>query len=332
MNLYKLIRPVIFSIDPETDHHLVSFLLKLFNKNPQVIRNIVASEKNNTEVAGIKFDSPIGIAAGFDKNGQFYNSLGALGAGFVEIGSVTRRKQAGNPKKRIFRLAQDEAIINRMGLNNDGLKTVVKRLKKVAPTTKIGLSIATNHDTPEEEMVSQIIEDIKYSQNYCDYVAINMSCPNQEGIMKLQSKENISKLTWALEKYDFSVSIFCKLGHDLSEQELVNICSQLTNKVTGVILTNTSNSRENLTSKNKFEHGGLSGRTLFSKSLKLTKLIHQKFPDKKIIFSGGVFSESEAELALKNGADLVQLYTGIIYEGPFLIRKINKYLYESKVK
>lgn len=335
MDWYNFVRPLIFAIDPEVDHHIVANGLRIFNRNSNILQAMFYAKKRTnlqTTVKGIKFDSPIGIAAGFDKNAQFFNSLGALGAGFVEVGSVTRAAQNGNPKKRIFRLPEDKAIINRMGLNNVGLDEVLKRLKGTKRATKIGLSLAPGHDLSSDEMINELVADVKKAHDAADYIALNLSCPNQEGVMTLQKPEILIDLLSKIDDLMIDEPIFCKFSSDLSSEQLIEIVDNVGSLMDGIILCNTSLSREKLASKNKHEKGGLSGKPLFEKSLKMTHLISEKYGESlPIIFSGGVFNYDDARQALDAGASLVQVYTGFIYNGPTQIEKINRELSEEKI-
>lgn len=332
---YQLARPMIFAIDPEIDHHIVANGLKMFNKTPKVLQKMFyAKNRKNlqTTIKGVTFDSPIGIAAGFDKNGEFYNSLGALGAGFVEVGSVTKNAQPGNPKKRIFRLPEDQAIINRMGLNNVGIDKVVSRLNSIKKQTKVGLSLAPSHDLSTDQMIQELVDDVKKSHDSADYIALNLSCPNQVGVLSLQNPEVLIELLTKISRLMIDEPVFCKFSSDLDAEQLLDILSQTADLMDGVILANTSLSRENLKSANQKHHGGLSGKPLFNKSLKLTQTVYAKYADSlPILFSGGVFNYDDAKKALDAGASLVQVYTGFIYNGPMMIEQINRNLSEQKL-
>lgn len=331
---YQLARPAIFAIDPEVDHHIVASGLKIFNKTPKMLQTLFYAKKRKnlqTTIKGITFDSPIGIAAGFDKNAEFYNSLGGLGAGFVEVGSITKEPQAGNPKKRIFRLPEDHAIINRMGLNNVGLKKAIANLKG-KHHTKIGLSLAPSHGLDTDQMIDELVEDVKKSHDSADYIALNLSCPNQEGVVSLQRTEVLLELLTKITDLMIDQPVFCKFSSDLTEDELLAILDETAELMDGVILANTSLSRTGLKSDNKIEQGGLSGKPLFNKSLSLTKAVFDKYGNNlPIIFSGGVFDYRDAQKALDNGASLVQVYTGFIYNGPSQIENINRHLSENKI-
>lgn len=338
MDWYKLVRPTIFKVDPEVDHKLVATGLKMFNQTPKALQTMFQSKKPTnlkTTVKGVTFDSPIGIAAGFDKKAEFYNSLGALGAGFVEIGSITKNGQPGNPKKRIFRLPEDKAIINRMGLNNLGVVETRKHLANTPKHVNIGISVAPGHGLTSAEMVDEMVADIKEIHSFGDYIALNQSCPNQKGVTTLQEIPVAKRLLQKIHNLHIKEPVFCKFGNDITAEKLIELINENAGLMDGIILTNTASSpseiHADLQSKNRNEGGGLSGKPIFEKSLSLTKAIHQAFPDLPIMFSGGVFTPEDAESALKAGASLVQVYTGFIYNGPTLLNQINHYLSENQV-
>ncbi|MGQ2376380.1 quinone-dependent dihydroorotate dehydrogenase [Companilactobacillus zhachilii] len=338
MDLYKLVRPAIFKVDPEVDHHLVATGLKMFNQTPQVLRTMFRTKNYanlSVTVKGVTFDSPIGIAAGFDKKAEFYNSLGALGAGFVEIGSITKNEQPGNKKKRIFRLPQDQAIINRMGLNHVGVEETRKHLANTPKHVKIGISVAPGHGLDSDSMIDEMVDNIAQIHSFGDYIALNQSCPNQKGVTTLQEIPVAKKLLQKIHNLHIKEPIFCKFGNDITSEKLIGLLTEVGHLMDGVILTNTaanpSSVHDNLKSEHKNEGGGLSGKPIFKKSLSLTKAIHQAFPDLPIMFSGGVFTPEDAQAALVAGASLVQVYTGFIYNGPTMINQINQYLSKNDV-
>ncbi|WP_334352419.1 quinone-dependent dihydroorotate dehydrogenase [Companilactobacillus sp. HBUAS56257] len=338
MDLYKAVRPLIFKVDPEVDHHLVANGLKMFNRTPQVLKTMFQTKKRadlKVTVKGVTFDSPIGIAAGFDKKAEFYNSLGALGAGFVEIGSVTKHNQPGNKKKRIFRLPEDKAIINRMGLNNLGVEETIKHLANTPKHTTIGISVAPGHGLTSEEMINEMVEDIQEIHSFADYIALNQSCPNQKGVTTLQEIPVAKKLLQKIHNLHIKEPIFCKFGNDISAEELIELIKETDGLMDGVILTNTASNpssiHDRLQSSHRNEGGGLSGKPIFLKSLSLTKAIHQAYPNLPIMFSGGIFTPEDATAALQAGASLVQVYTGFIYNGPLLLEKINQSLSKNQV-
>ncbi|MFC6176078.1 quinone-dependent dihydroorotate dehydrogenase [Companilactobacillus huachuanensis] len=338
MDLYKLVRPVIFKVDPEIDHHIVATGLKIFNQTPQVLRTMFQTKQHSNlglTVKGVTFDSPIGIAAGFDKKAEFYNSLGALGAGFVEIGSITKNGQPGNKKKRIFRLPADQAIINRMGLNNLGVEETRKHLANTPKHVKIGISVAPGHGLDSDSMIDEMVDNIAQIHSFGDYIALNQSCPNQKGVTTLQEIPVAKKLLQKIHNLHIKEPVFCKFGNDITPEKLIELLNEVGSLMDGIILTNTAANpspiHDNLRSEHKNEGGGLSGKPIFKKSLSLTKAIHQVFPDLPIMFSGGVFTPEDARAALLAGASLVQVYTGFIYNGPTMINQINNYLSKNNV-
>ncbi|GEO77817.1 dihydroorotate dehydrogenase 2 [Companilactobacillus mindensis DSM 14500] len=338
MKLYKLVRPAIFKMDPEVDHHIVATGLKMFNKTPEVLRTMFQTKKRanlKVTVKGVTFDSPIGIAAGFDKKAEFYNSLGALGAGFVEIGSITKHDQPGNKKKRIFRLPEDNAIINRMGLNNLGVEETRKHLANTPKHVKIGISVAPGHGLSSDEMVAEMVDDIKEIHAFGDYIALNQSCPNQKGVTALQEVTVARKLLQKIHNLHIKEPVFCKFGNDITTEQLIELIKETDGLMDGIILTNTASNpsevHDHLQSVHRNEGGGLSGKPIFKKSLSLTRSIHAQYPDLPIMFSGGVFTPEDAKAALEAGASLVQVYTGFIYNGPTLMNDINTYLSKENV-
>lgn len=338
MDWYKAVRPLIFKVDPEVDHHLVANGLKMFNQTPKVLQTLFMAKKyanNQVTVKGVTFDSPIGIAAGFDKKAEFYNSLGALGAGFVEIGSVTKNEQPGNKKKRIFRLTEDQAIINRMGLNNLGVEETRKHLANTPKHVTIGISVAPGHGLTSDQMIDEMVDDIREIHSFGDYIALNQSCPNQKGVTTLQEVPVAKKLLQKIHNLHIKEPIFCKFGNDITAEQLLELIDETAGLMDGIILTNTASNpspiHNRLKSANKNEGGGLSGKPIFKKSLSLTKAIHQAHPEMPIMFSGGVFTPEDAAVALQAGASLVQVYTGFIYNGPSLLEKINHSLSENDV-
>lgn len=325
MSLYKISRPLLFKIEPEKSHHLIGSLLSLphtsgfFNS---LIKPGFKVKSNPVTIAGIHFDNPIGIAAGFDKNAHYYNGLASIGAGFVEIGSLTRHPQEGNPKPRVKRLIEDQAIINRMGLNNDGVDEIKKNLEKNPPKIPIGISIAPNHGLTTEQMIEDMSYCTNLIQSNADYISLNLSCPNQDGVTTLQEPDTVLRL---LDKIEIKKPVFCKFSVDISDEQLFSCLDALSGKVAGIILSNTSIKREGLTSPNKDFKGGLSGKPLFERVLHQMNVSKEKYGNEfAFIFSGGVFAPEDAKKAIAAGADLIQVFTGMIYEGPGIFKRINK--------
>ncbi|MCL4148415.1 UNVERIFIED_CONTAM: hypothetical protein GTU68_002427, partial [Idotea baltica] len=275
--------------------------------------------------------NPVGLAAGFDKDAKLYNELSNFGFGFVEIGTLTPKPQDGNPKKRLFRLKEDSAIINRMGFNNGGVEEAVVRLKKNKGVL-IGGNIGKNKVTPNENAVNDYEICFNALFDYVDYFVVNVSSPNTPNLRALQDKEPLTQLLKALQVLNFqkpkTKPILLKIAPDLTDEQLLDIIDIVsTTKIDGVISTNTTISREGLKSNNKSEMGGLSGKPLTNRSTEVIRFLAEKsnkaFP---IIGVGGIHSAKDALEKLDAGADLVQLYTGFIYEGPKLVKEINKAL------
>lgn len=329
------LRPLLFKFDPEKVHHFTfSFLQKAFKipflESYAQKKYAVNNQALQRNVFGLQFKNPVGLAAGFDKDAKLYQELGSLGFGFIEIGTLTPKPQQGNPKKRLFRLKEDEAIINRMGFNNQGVAAAVKRLKANNGQVLIGGNIGKNKVTPNEEAVNDYVFCFNALFEYVDYFVVNVSSPNTPNLRALQDKEPLKKILFALQeinsKQDKSKPILLKIAPDLTEQQLLDIIEIVTEtKIAGVIATNTTISREGLQSANKKENGGLSGKPLTSRSTEVIKFLAEKsqksFP---IIGVGGIHSAKDALEKLDAGASLVQLYTGFVYEGPALIKAINQ--------
>lgn len=335
--MYKaLIRPILFCFDPEKVHHFTFSLIRNISKVPGfkgLFRSmyLIKDKRLERELFGLKFKNPVGLAAGFDKDAKLYNELSNFGFGFIEIGTITPKPQEGNPKKRLFRLKEDSAIINRMGFNNGGIEEAVERLKKNSGVL-IGGNIGKNKVTPNENAVADYEICFNALFDYVDYFVVNVSSPNTPNLRALQDKEPLTQLLKALQvlnfKKDQSKPILLKIAPDLSDDQLLDIIDIVNiTKIDGVIATNTTISREGLISDNKTEVGGLSGKPLTKHSTEVIRFLAEKsnkaFP---IIGVGGIHSAEDALEKLEAGADLVQLYTGFIYEGPRLIKSINKTL------
>lgn len=333
--MYKaLIRPLLFKFDPEEVHYFTfNFLRKLF-KVPginSVIKNTfqLNDKRLEREVFGIKFKNPVGLAAGFDKDAKLYSELDDLGFGFVEIGTVTPKPQLGNEKKRLFRLKEDEAIINRMGFNNEGVEAAVARLRSNKHVL-IGGNIGKNKATPNNEAVNDYLICFEALFDFVDYFVVNVSSPNTPNLRELQDKEPLTALLDTLQNKNKEQNapkpILLKIAPDLTDSQLLDIIDIVSaTGIAGVIATNTTISREGLQNENKAETGGMSGKPLKNRSTEVIRFLSEKsnraFP---IIGVGGIHSAEDALEKLEAGASLVQLYTGFIYEGPGLIKAINK--------
>ena len=339
--MYKLlIRPFLFLLDPEKVHHLSFTFIKLLSKIgfPGFFRflYLIDDERLEREVFGIKFKNPVGLAAGFDKNANLYNELSNFGFGFIEIGTVTPKPQAGNPKKRLFRLKADHAIINRMGFNNLGVFEAVETLKK-KHNVIIGGNIGKNKITPNNLAIKDYLICFDALFDHVDYFVVNVSSPNTPGLRELQDKEPLTALLIALkrENHKYAQSkqviekpILLKIAPDLSNEQLLDIIQIVEDtRISGIIATNTTIARENLKSDYFLveEKGGLSGKPLANRSTEVIRFLSEKsnkaFP---IIGVGGIHSTEDALEKLEAGADLIQLWTGFVYEGPALVKRINK--------
>ena len=330
----SLIKPLLFQFDPEKVHHFSFKSIKFLHKIPfvgQLIRQqfCVQSKYLEREVFGIKFPNPVGLAAGFDKDAKLINELNNFGFGFIEIGTLTPKPQAGNPKKRLFRLIEDEAIINRMGFNNQGVMAAVQRLKSKGEII-IGGNIGKNKVTPNAEAIDDYAYAFEALFEVVDYFVVNVSSPNTPNLRELQDKKPLTNLLSHLKALNANKPnpkpILLKIAPDLNNAQLTDIISIVEQtEIDGLIATNTTISRDGLQSKHKAEAGGLSGKPLAKRSTEVIKFIkeHQKakFP---VIAVGGIMTAQDALEKLDAGADLIQLYTGFVFHGPKLIKSINK--------
>ncbi len=337
--MYKLVKPLLFSLEAESAHHIVSGGLKSFCKlwgGKRLLESIYGFNHPNLEreVFGLKFRNPIGLAAGFDKNAEYVEEMGALGFGFIEIGTVTPRPQPGNDKPRLFRLVADEALINRMGFNNQGVDVAASRLGRLKNRRHlvIGGNIGKNKSTPNERAVDDYITCFDALFDVVDYFVVNVSSPNTPGLRDLQEKEPLMHILNALQqrnhKNGISRPILLKIAPDLSNDQLDDIVSIVRETgIAGVIATNTTTSREGLKSAANLvaEAGGVSGVPLTKRATEVIRYLATKsnhaFP---IIGVGGIHCAEDALEKLEAGASLVQLYTGFIYKGPGLIKTIGK--------
>lgn len=350
--LYQLLKPLLFLSDPESVHNKVFKWTKTAFNIPlgETIAKKIYTLKHPSlerEVFGLKFPNPVGLAAGFDKDAKLFNELACLGFGFVEIGTLTPKPQPGNDKPRLFRLPEDEAIINRMGFNNQGVEVAVQRLKNIKQNIIIGGNIGKNKVTPNEDAVNDYEYCFRALYDYVDYFVVNVSSPNTPNLRDLQEKEPLTKLLLRLKEINKELAaktsvklrvkgegrpILLKIAPDLTNSQLDDIIDIVkVSGIDGVIATNTTISRDGLkTPKSIIEKigaGGLSGKPLTQRSTEVIKYLAEKsgkeFP---IIGVGGIHSPQDAIEKLSAGADLIQLYTGFIYEGPYLVKRINKQL------
>jgi len=337
--MYKsLIRPILFCFDPEKVHYFTFSLIRLISRIPfvpNIIRGLYQVNDSALErnLFGLTFKNPVGLAAGFDKNAVLFNELANFGFGFIEIGTVTPKGQAGNPKKRLFRLKDDQGIINRMGFNNEGLDAAIMQLKKNKGRLIIGGNIGKNTATSPEAYTNDYLECFNALHPYVDYFVLNVSCPNVGSHAKLNDKAYLEELIGEVQKANTTFKtqkpILLKIAPDLNTNQLDEIIELIaTTKIEGVIASNTSVSRDNLKVSQErlaaIGNGGVSGQPVKEKSTKVIKYLTEKsnkaFP---IIGVGGIHSAQDALDKIEAGADLVQIYTGFIYEGPKLIKAIN---------
>ena len=340
--MYKLIiRPILFLFDPEKVHYFTFSLIKVLCKIPfvaSIFRSLyqVKNKKLERKLFGLTFINPVGLAAGFDKNAVLYNELANFGFGFIEIGTVTPKGQLGNPKKRLFRLKEDQGIINRMGFNNEGVEGAIKNLKKNKHKVIIGGNIGKNTETTSENYTKDYLDVFKELHPFVDYFVLNVSCPNVESHAKLSDKDYLLELITECQGqnnlFKIKKPILLKIAPDLNNLQLDEIIELVAEtKIDGVIASNTSTTRDNLNaSKERLQeigNGGLSGQPIKDQSTQVIKYLadtsNKSFP---IIGVGGIHSAEDALEKLDAGADLVQVYTGFIYEGPGLIKKINNAL------
>ena len=337
--MYKIVRFILFFFNPEFIHNILFKLIKFSAMIPGInwtwrLLFMVKDTRLEREVFGLKFENPVGLAAGFDKDAKLFDELGAFGFGFVEIGTVTPLPQQGNPKPRLFRLKQDHGLINRMGFNNSGIEAITSRLRRKKTKLIIGGNIGKNKLTPNEDAVSDYEICFEKLFPYVDYFAVNVSSPNTPGLRDLQEKAPLAALLNRLQELnsakDKRKPILLKIAPDLTNAQLDDIITIVADtKIDGVIATNTTIDRNGLkTDKNKLKaigDGGLSGKPVKSRSTEVIKYLadtsNKAFP---IIGVGGIHSPEDALEKLDAGATLVQLYTGFIYEGPALIKRINK--------
>lgn len=345
--MYSLIRNILFLFDAEKAHHLGLKLLQFFYKisPPFIFRKFLGITINTPKEANKNrfFQSvKIGLAAGLDKNAQYINSLAACGFDFIEIGTVTPRPQCGNPKPRLFRLIKDEAIINRMGFNNDGADKIKERLKYKPQHIVVGVNIGKNKDTPNEKAVDDYVYCFRTLYTEADYFVVNVSSPNTPNLRDLQDKDALLEILSTLQSEEKKLNansetkpIFLKIAPDITDEQLKAIAHVIIQTdITGIIATNTTITRENLQyEKNpeKYGAGGLSGKPLFEKSLTIVKKLRNLLPENKIIIAvGGIDSPEKAQEMIDAGANAIQIYTAFIYQGPKIISEIKNHLQKNK--
>lgn len=346
--MYKLlIKPLLFCFNPETAHHLTFGFIKVIFKIPGVsaLFRLIYSVKDarlERTVFGITFPNPVGLAAGFDKDAKIVDEFSALGFGFIEIGTVTPIPQKGNDKPRLFRLPQDEAVINRMGFNNGGMKEIAARLRKRKSKVIIGGNIGKNKLTPNEEALTDYIKAFNELFDCVDYFVVNVSSPNTPGLRALQEKEPLKKILNSLQEVNNQKAIpkpiLLKIAPDLTNEQLDDIVEIITEtKLAGIIATNTTITRDGLTTDREevaaIGMGGLSGRPLSIRSTEVIRYLVKKSNGTiPVIGVGGIHSAQDAIDKLDAGACLIQIYSGFIYEGPALVGEINKKVLSTKYK
>jgi len=334
--MFSNLRSLIFKLDPEIAHNLAIKSLK-FNFVP----NILDEDKDNplfrTKLFDKILDNPIGMAAGFDKNAEVYNSLFKLGFGFVEVGTVTPLKQYGNPKPRVFRLVEDEALINRLGFNNLGAKNVIDRIRSNSQIGLLGINIGPNKDT--EDRLVDYLKCFKIFQNVADYITINISSPNTEDLRSFHEQSKLNELLQAIDNekknLNSKIPVAVKVSPDINDQEINKISEVLlNNNIKLIIVSNTSDTtRESLSDIQRHQKGGLSGKPIKEKSTKLISKFYKILKGRiKIIGVGGVDSGKSAHEKFLAGADYVQLYTGMVFRGPNIVNMIKKELKELLIK
>jgi len=335
--LYKLSRALLFRLDPERAHHVALALLDLAAKTPWANWQRKQVPDSPVSVMGLEFPNRVGLAAGLDKNAEHINSLGKLGFGFIEVGTVTPRPQSGNPKPRLFRLPEAEAIINRMGFNNLGVEAFLENVRKRDYPGVLGLNIGKNFDTPVEDALSDYRKGLEAVHPFADYVTVNISSPNTQGLRTLQQGKLLDDLLGGLKetllKLDAQsrrrVPLVLKVAPDLEPEEIDAIAKALLRfEIDGLIATNTTLSRKGVEGlAHADEAGGLSGKPLFAASTAVVREFYQRLEGKvPIIAAGGISSGQDARAKLDAGADLMQIYTGFIYKGPALIAEIARSL------
>jgi len=330
--MFSNLRSLIFKLEPETAHNLAIKSLKL-----NLVPNVLDVDKNNplfkTKLFNKDLENPIGMAAGFDKNAEVYNSLFKLGFGFVEVGTITPLKQYGNPKPRVFRLIEDEALINRLGFNNLGSKNVVDRIKSNKQTGLLGINIGPNKDS--ENRFKDYLHCFKTFQDVADYITINISSPNTEDLRSFHDQTKLNQLLESIDKekknLGSKIPIAVKISPDIDDQEIKKITEVLlSNNIEAIIISNTSDSaRDSLNNIQKHQKGGLSGKPIEEKSTRLINKFYKNLNGKiKIIGCGGVDSGKSAYEKFLAGASYVQLYTGMVFRGPNVVNMIKKELKE----
>jgi dihydroorotate dehydrogenase len=325
----KLALSLIRLLPPEISHFVALNALKFLYKAN--LSSFLFPYKNSSEsfqFKGLTFKNRLGIAAGLDKNGDFIDSLGALGFGFIEVGTITPKPQPGNPKPRVFRFTDQEAIVNRLGFNNKGVDHLVKRVKGRKYNGVLGINIGANKDSMGQKRVDDYIECFQKVSAYADYITVNISSPNTPGLRSLHAKENFLPLFKAIKDVRETENFFNPIFIKLSPDENIDVISEITKAIKefnfdGVITSNTTIEKSNLMFQSKVDlSGGLSGKPLLEKSNELLSLVHSREPELFKIGVGGVHNKESFNMKLEKGASLVQIYTSFIYDGPEIIKKL----------
>ena len=333
MNLYPLLRPLFFSLDAETAHHLTLTLLKLAHQTGLSALTRASAADKPLRVMGLEFKNPLGLAAGLDKNGDYLDALGDLGFGFVEIGTVTPRPQVGNPQPRLFRLPEHQAIINRMGFNNLGIDHLLDNVRQRRYQGILGINIGKNADVAIENATADYVQGLRKSYAFADYITLNISSPNTKNLRQLQQGDEIKQLLASLKAEQLKLQtehgkytpLAVKIAPDLLDEEIIRIADLLLSfEIDGVIATNTTIARDKIQGHPLAgETGGLSGAPLKNSATRVVTILASELQGKlPIIAAGGISSPADAREKIQAGASLVQIYSGLIYQGPQLIADI----------
>jgi dihydroorotate dehydrogenase len=333
MNPYPLIKPLLFKLDPELAHTLTLKLLKWSEKTGLAKLTATHNANKSITVMGLNFKNSVGLAAGLDKNGDYIDALAALGFGFIEIGTVTPRPQAGNPKPRLFRLPEHQAIINRMGFNNLGVEHLITQVKKSRYSGVLGINIGKNYNTPIKNAGHDYLIGLRQCYAHADYITLNISSPNTQNLRQLQQGDEIKKLLYKLKEEQLilakqqlrTVPLVVKIAPDLNDEQIQHIAQLLIEfSIEGVIATNTTIDRQMISAHTlATEAGGLSGAPVKAKSTQVVKFLASELSGKvPIIAVGGILTAEDAQEKITAGASLVQIYSGLIYKGPQLLDDI----------
>ena len=344
--MYRIFRPLFFAFPPEAMHWFVAGLMRFVYCIPPLralVRNMftVKHPALEREFCGLKFSNPVGLAAGFDKNAKLYRAFSMLGFSFIETGTITPKGQKGNPKPRLFRIVKDNGLINRMGFNNNGVDAAIRQLKRKRPDMLIGGNIGKNTATPNEDAPADYLECFRKLYPYVDYFTVNVSCPNVAGLSELQNIGSLTEILAAVlterDRQAYRKPVLVKISPDISFvhlDEILEIAQKM--GIDGIVAVNTTTKRNDLiTSKAKVEKmgaGGLSGKPLAWKALEVVNYIRQRTKGQlPVMGTGGIITAEDAINMINAGATLVQVYTGFIYEGPSLVKKINRAILKNKI-